>query len=465
MRTDNEWLAALQAQNNAQKENEYAAIENEQRGVSDEMGELMTRTQRENAKKQLDFNNVISSAIKYSQGGVLPEVLRGYINRRYGWDGQTSGVLQGSGFQQNGEYVFRLANGVDNQGRVTTQNIAFGQPQIFQMMQTNRTAFNDNDRAAMRRSLLQSGLSTREVAQMEFNPFQSTRPTSTWRNDPDYIKNRVRLGAGGRQIGDGVTFKGADTRPRGIHTFSADGKGYFSRADWSPDRGETREEQNPHIKGKDGKWKWISSGSEGRLYVNEMTGEERLVKPDERLENEESAPTVEAAQVRAQGNLALEREKQAGRERLANLTGAQKKELQDAALTLKKYGIDVRAETDLALEREKQAGYDRRNESDERQTQMRVNADLLKNNGEFVKKMGYDDAQKTEYLKGLSDKAVGEGAAKEPPAPVTAQTTAELSTFKMLSPSEYNKLSSAERVKYAKAWKEWRQAQKKSKTK
>lgn len=408
--TDGQWDAALRAQEDERRREEYDAVSHDQRSVDGEMGELMARTRREEARRQLDFSNVMSSAIKQSGGGPLPEVLRGFINRRYGWDGRTTGILPGSGFQQDGSYLFRLANGADAQGRVSTQNLAFGRPQIFQMMQLNRSAFGDGDRTTMRGLLLKSGMSEREIRAMEFNPFPGAGA-----RDPDLLRNRMGGGAGGRQIGGAATFKGADTRPRGIHVAAFDGRGGGSRMDWTPEDGRTEENFGTRDPNYQGRWVVIESGPDGRRYVNDRTGEEAFVKNGETAPwNREKTP-VEAARVRAQAALDLEKMKQAGKIDLAKLTGDQRKELQDAQLTLKKYGIDLGIQSEQA--------------KDETERK-RIAADLMKKLPEVIAGMGLKDEQADEFRTKLMKAFEGGGqtAAKTPqdgggeaePAPTTS---------------------------------------------
>ncbi len=119
----------------------------------------------------------------------------------------------------------------------------------------------------------------------------------------------------------------------------------------------------------------------------------------------------EAARVRGENALALEEARQKGRVALANLTGAQKKELQDALLVVKKYDIDTNAKNALALEEARQEGYEKRNESAEKQTAMRVGADLLKNVNEYWRRMNFTDEQKKAYISDLQNMAFGNAGA------------------------------------------------------
>ena len=461
-----EWSVALKAQNDLQNQREQDSLFRAQQGVDNEMREIMARTQREQAQKQLDLNNVMTSAIKMSGNGALPEVLRGYINRRYGWDGQTTGVLAGSGYQKDGNYVFRLGNGADNQGRVATQNLAFSRPQIFQMAQVNRAAFTDDDRRNMRYALLGSGMTDREVSALEFS----------LPGDPDHIRNKQRAGAGGRQIGDGVTFKGRDTSPRGISTFAANGKGDFSHKSWRPESGY--EENYDTREGKRGNWKWIRSDSEGKLWINDKTGEEKFVKNGESFDGpQREAPSVEAARIRGENALALEEARQRGRVDLANLTGAQKKELQDMLLTAKKYGIAINAENALALEKMRQEGYDKRNASQEQVASLKTAAELMKDFDDVADELGLKgenrEAFKTKLMNAFKETGVKEYAGGDAPAatpqeqvatPAAPTTTAvskdnNQQAFRVLSQDEYRKLSAADQSKYFEALRAWKKSQ------
>lgn len=299
------WAAALRAQDDERRQAERDALVQDQRGVDGEMEELMERTRREDARRQLDLGNVMASAIKRSGGGPLPEALRGFINRRYGWDGRTTGVLPGSGFREDGSYLFRLANGADAQGRVATQDMAFGMPQLYQMMQVNRTAFGDGDRAAMRNQLLKAGLTAKEVSAMEFDPFPGAVRRSVdadaaflergavreaFRRGgtpaPDHIRNQMGGGAGGRQIGRTAILKGRDTRPHGGGSISWDGDRGMSVTRWTPD-GEMRADYGTRAPDYQGRWRQISVGpsedgrTQVRRYENDKTGEVVSVRDGE----------------------------------------------------------------------------------------------------------------------------------------------------------------------------------------
>lgn len=135
------------------------------------------------------------------------------------------------------------------------------------------------------------------------------------------------------------------------------------------------------------------------------------------------SPSVEAARVRAQAALDLEKMKQAGKIDLAKLTSDQRRELQQAELTLKKYGID--------------AGIRSEREKDETERK-RIAADLMKKLPEVIAGMGLKDEQADEFRTKLMKAFEGGGqtAAKTPQngggedEPAPAPTTSDIRTDK-----------------------------------
>ena len=223
------WADALAQQENERRSQRDAQMQSDQTAVNDEMGEVVRRTAMENAKRQMSFNNLLASAVKFSNGGELPEVVRNYMNRKMGFDGVNTGVL-GGGYQQDGRYAFDFANGVDQQGAVVRQRQSFGPTSLYNMMSQNRVAFNDADRSSMRKNLLHLGYSEKEVSDMDYalamnhddgdreayRDYMKNYKTSA----PDHISNQMGSGAGGREIGSGAVMKKVDRRPRDIEMYS-----------------------------------------------------------------------------------------------------------------------------------------------------------------------------------------------------------------------------------------------------
>lgn len=158
------WGRALQQQQQVDNGARYDQMFKDQKASHDEMAQVMETAKRENAKKQLALANDISSAMAFSQGGVIPEPLRNLINRRHGFDGRTTGILPQSGFTTGGNFDLLIGNGVDQNGNVITSRQSFDPISQYMMMGTNRAAFSDDDRMKMRERLSkQYGYSDKEL--------------------------------------------------------------------------------------------------------------------------------------------------------------------------------------------------------------------------------------------------------------------------------------------------------------
>ena len=370
------WAQAVEQQENERRSQRDAQMQSDQTAVNDEMGEVVRRNAMENAKRQMSFNNLLASAVKYSNGGELPEVVRNYMNRKMGFDGVNTGVL-GGGYQQDGSYAFDFANGVDQQGAVVRQRQSFGPTSLYNMMSQNRVAFNDADRSSMRKNLLRLGYSEKEVSDMDYalamnhddgdreayRDYMKNYETPA----PDHISNQMGSGAGGREIGSGAVMKKVDRRPRDVEMYSnfrepgMTAGGYVSgrKADgtrYGYNLGRQKSEAEL--------WHQFSVGpsddgkTQVRGYQNELTKEVVYVKDGENPPWRQSQGNN--GKLSLDDRLAIEREKNKGkidvenargqnRINLANLTGEQKKELQNSINAMKKYGIDVTSAVRMAI--------------------------------------------------------------------------------------------------------------------
>lgn len=367
------WAQAVEEQENERRAQRDAQMQGDQTAVNDEMAEVVRRNAMENAKRQMSFNNLLASAVKFSNGGELPEVVRNYMNRKMGFDGVNTGVL-GGGYQQDGSYAFDFANGVDRQGAVVRQRQSFGPTSLYNMMSQNRVAFNDADRSSMRKNLIRLGYSEKEVSDMDSALAasyggSSASSASTQGGkvaDPDHISNH--LGADGRSLGSGAVMKTYDRRPHDIEVYSnIQLPGYTAGGYVSGRKADgTRYGYNlGRQKSEAELWHQFSVGpsddgkTQVRGYKNELTGEVAYVKDGE------NPPWRQAqgnnGKLSVDDRLAIEREKNKGRIDvenargqnridLANLTGEQKKELQDSINAMKKYGIDVTSAVRMAID-------------------------------------------------------------------------------------------------------------------
>lgn len=361
------WADAIGEQQQERERSQHEQMRAAQEAEYAEMGEIVRRNAMENARRQMSFNNLLASAVKFSNGGALPEVVRNYMNRKMGFDGVRTGVL-GGGYQPDGGYAFEFANGADGQGNVARQTQTFTPSSLYNMMNMNRVAFDDNDRAAMRKNLLSSGLSEREVETMDAAGRVYGRVA-----DPQHISNMMGGGAGGRQIGGtagisngrGVSYNmnlttgektssGARPGPRARFVGEDDlnGRPYkdpnrpgeryhghgvssFSTATWQEDRDEQRY--------PDGKWTIRESGPDGKVYTNSKTGEDITVKPGENLRDvlARSSSLAKRSGLSLDDRIALEREKTAGRKEVAGLNNETKLKVADIQKALKERGLDI----------------------------------------------------------------------------------------------------------------------------
>ena len=361
----NEWEMQIQEDANGQQSAVLDAARRDQQSINDEANQLLAAERQQRAQQAIKLQNWLAVGIRNSSNGVLPEVLRSRINREFGWDGVESGILAGSGVQKDGSYRFNIGNGKDPLGQVAVQGMTFDMPRLYQMMHMNRAVFGDGDRSAMRGLLLKRGLSEKEVAGLEFDPFAGaversvqgdvdfadpekmrqriSRPSA----DPESLRNRVSANggeAGGRLVGGTTPFKRGGQRHSRISVFASDGRGGITKSRYDGFTGESEEEnlgtRDPKYQGR---WNVIESNADGKRYVNDKTGDEVFVK------NGETPPWVRFGVGTGRDGLTfderrkLEAQKQQGKIDLANLTGEQKKEVEAARNALRKYGYDIAA--------------------------------------------------------------------------------------------------------------------------
>ena len=373
------WAQAVEEQENERRSQRDAQMQGDQTAVNDEMGEVVRRNAMENAKRQMSFNNLLASAVKFSNGGELPEVVRNYMNRKMGFDGVKTGVL-GGGYQQDGSYAFDFANGVDQQGAIVRQRQSFGPTSLYNMMSQNRVAFNDADRSSMRKNLLRLGYSEKEVSDMDYalamnhddgdreayRSYMKNYKTSA----PDHISNQMGGGAGGREIGSGAVMKKVDRRPRDVEMYSnfrepgMTAGGYVSgrKADgthYGYNLGRQKSEAEL--------WHQFSVGpsddgkTQVRGYKNELTGEVAYVKDgenppwrqaqgnngklsvDDRLaiEREKNKGKIDVENARGQNRIDVASANNKSRESIAAKNNAAKLKIADIGAELKRLGFEV----------------------------------------------------------------------------------------------------------------------------
>ena len=378
----NPWEEAINEDRNEQMNSVLQQDFDDQRAMLAD-SENADRADREtSAKQQLFMRNLMGVIVKRSGGGPISPRLANWANgvlRKAGV--QDGGIAPGGGFDKSGNFVIPTYAVDANGSQVPGRGVRYDGRSLYAMMNQLRGIFNDNDISRGADFLRKSGVGEKEIASLSYNPFatmlsdkeKQRRAMLNYRTgDPDHISNRLGGGAGGREVGSTGTFKRPVAEKHGIHFFASDGKGGFTRSDWTPEGGEETLDYGTRDPNYQGRWKVRVNGPDGKVYENDKTGEEVTVKPGENLrdvlaksettQKDKTGAGVEIAKINA-----ASREKVAGmttesREKISEgnnqtrreIAGAQiasREKIAEAANVLKQYGIDVSAEL-------KERGYD-----------------------------------------------------------------------------------------------------------
>lgn len=339
----NPWQEALDEQQNEERNSVLQQDLDAQRAMLADSENAARRDAQADAQKQLFMRNLIGTVVKRSGGNPISRRLANWANVALKKAGvRDIGIMTGGGFGDDGNFVVPTFSGVDQNGQpVVSDGIKYGPEALFSMMNQLRGIFSDYDRKAMSDRLRDSGVGEEQIASMSYNPFetmmtdreQARRSMRRSPSDPDHIRNRMRGGAGGRQVGGAVVFKGRDTRPHGVHSFSSDGQGGFSSMDWTPEDGETRRDWGTRDPNYQGRWKVRVNGPDGKVYENDKTGEEITVRPGENLRDvlvrsiRETKPSggagVEVAKINAASREKVADLREKGRQARATLRDSQ----------------------------------------------------------------------------------------------------------------------------------------------
>jgi hypothetical protein len=151
------WDAALQRQNRER---------NAQNGMATygQMQELVGRRELAEIQNGQKAQDAIASALAIAQqnGGRLPGVVREYLNRQFGFDGQTMGIMDGGIDQQTGEFGFVFGER-DNAGNMKYRKQMIPLSAQLGLMEGYPSLFNEDAVKAHRQRMLDSGLSSGEV--------------------------------------------------------------------------------------------------------------------------------------------------------------------------------------------------------------------------------------------------------------------------------------------------------------
>lgn len=328
----NPWQQAV----DEQEENNRSALMQkdleEQRAMLADSENAARVDAQETAQNQIFMRNLMGTIVKQSGGRAITSRLATWANAMLQKRGiKDMGVLPGGGFSGDG-FMIPTYSGIDANGRpIPSRGIRYDQASLFSMMNQLRGIFGDNDRNAMARVMRNSGVGDDEITSIS----RAYSPTSA-KNDPDFIGNKIGGGAGGRQIGGAATFKGLDTRPHGIHVFSSDGKGGFSRSSWTPEVGRIEENSGTRDPNYMGKWKVLESNVYGKRYENDKTGDVVFVKNGE---NPPWANNAMNGNMSEKERIAIMQDK--GKTDRANMKNETRMSIEELKAELKNRGYDI----------------------------------------------------------------------------------------------------------------------------
>ncbi len=151
------WGAALQRQNR-----ERAA----QNGMETygQMREIAGRRELAEIQNGQRAQDAIASALAIAQqnGGKLPGAVTEYLNRQFGFDGKTMGIIDGGIDQKTGEFGFVFGER-GNDGKVSYRRQMIPLSAQLGLMEGYPSLFNEEAIGAHRQRMLDSGLSSGEV--------------------------------------------------------------------------------------------------------------------------------------------------------------------------------------------------------------------------------------------------------------------------------------------------------------
>ena len=351
---NNDWNAALRQQSESETKEARSVEMSSQRQVFDGYRQLADQMGMEQRAANDTRGNAIASMMKFSQSqGGIPRSIMGALNRDLGFDGKNQSLVD-AGMAKNGTFVMCVAKRDPQTGRVGVKNVTFDPMQRYKIMLSKPGIFNRNEVGAMAVDLNRRfGYKESEIPV----PDNTYWDGETAQMDPeDRIGTRTPEGAV-RVRGSWLT----GPEKRGGSSFSADGKGGFTRSVWDGRGNRISQDGGTRAEGDTGRWKVLRSGfisdqdDYGTVYENDKTGETAFVRRGETppwQKNTTGTDKIAIEQMKQDGldrraenqNKSRERVAEMGnttRIDLAKLTGEQRKELNAANNILKKYGIDI----------------------------------------------------------------------------------------------------------------------------
>ena len=352
MENKNDWNEALSQQENDRQAADDADTKRYGEQVMSDFDNLVSKGNQRRAESRRMKDATLSAMIlqaRNSNGYVPPDVLDA-ASENMGFR------VAGGNFDKNGNFIlYGLQQGEDGSAQMAP--VAIASPGM-QLQTLSRAKMGmDYQRE------IYDGLSRR------YTPEQLEKRGYANPDSPQVVGSTTMSGSAARRL-----FGMGGPERRGISSFSADGKGGFTRSAWDGNGNSIEQNSGTRADGAKGSWKVLRSGfiSEegdyGKVYENDKTGDTVFVRRGE------TPPWLPLhKQTGGTDKMAIEQMKQDGLDRraagqnavkleIAKLTGEQRKEIADANNVLKKYGIDIGLEKTkennesrerIAVEREK----------------------------------------------------------------------------------------------------------------
>ena len=338
-----DWNGALREQENA------AAMESRKSAMMEQSkffdGYLQLEDQMGMERRQMNETrgNAIASMMKLSQlRGAIPRNIMGAFSRDMGFDGKNQALVD-AGMAKNGTFVMRVANRDPQTGKVGIKSMSFDPMQRYKIMLSKPGIFDRKEVGAMALELNR---------RFGFKESEIPMPDDTyWGDEAAQMNAEDRIGT--RTPEGAVRVRGswlAGPEKRGGSSFSADGKGGFTRSAWDGNGNRVEQDGGTRAEGAQGRWKVLRSGfisdedDYGTVYENDKTGETTFVRRGETPPWQKQTGGTDKMAIEQMKQDGLDRraaEQNAVKLEIAKLTGKQRKEIADANNVLKKYGIDI----------------------------------------------------------------------------------------------------------------------------
>ena len=340
---ETDWNGALREQENAAAMESRRSAKMEQSKFFDGYLQLEDQMGMERRQMNETRGNAIASMMKLSQlRGAIPRNIMGAFSRDMGFDGKNQALVD-AGMAKNGTFVMRVANRDPQTGKVGIKSMSFDPMQRYKIMLSKPGIFDRKEVGAMALELNR---------RFGFKESEIPMPDDTyWGDEAAQMNAEDRIGT--RTPEGAVRVRGswlAGPEKRGGSSFSADGKGGFTRSAWDGNGNRVDQNGGTRAEGVQGRWKVLRSGfisdedDYGTVYENDKTGETTFVRRGETPPWQKQTGGTDKMAIEQMKQDGLDRraaEQNAVKLEIAKLTGEQRKEIADANNVLKKYGIDI----------------------------------------------------------------------------------------------------------------------------